>query len=192
MDDNGTSSAEPFLELLRPIERELEIYCRRLIWRPEEAADAIQNAVLRAYSAFERYRSDASFPAWMFKILTRECFALNRKHSRIAQHEFQLDPGELAELTFVQAGDDEAGLAPSGEQLDDLLDPKLAAGLRTLTDMERAVLLLRAIQELRYSEISETLEIPLGSVMGNLSRARKKMRCFILRSTQRANQLREE
>src|SRR5256885_12350535 len=50
------------------------------------------------------------------------------------------------------------------------------SALQTLNETERAVLLLRAIGEMRYREISESLEIPLGSVMGNLSRARQKMR----------------
>jgi RNA polymerase sigma-70 factor (ECF subfamily) len=54
-----------------------------------------------------------------------------------------------------------------------------------LTDNERAALLLRGIGELRYQEISESLGIPLGSVMGNLSRARQKMRAFLGRSERR-------
>jgi len=55
-----------------------------------------------------------------------------------------------------------------------------------LNDPERAVLLMRAIGDLRYREISECLGIPLGSVMGNLSRARQKMRDAILRARRRS------
>jgi RNA polymerase sigma-70 factor (ECF subfamily) len=69
--------------------------------------------------------------------------------------------------------------------LNEALEPTLAAGLKTLTDTERAVLLLRAIGDLRYREISESLGIPLGSVMGNLSRAREKMRAVIARAERR-------
>ena len=64
---------------------------------------------------------------------------------------------------------------------------RLAAGLKTLTDTERAVLLLRAIGGLRYREIGDSLNIPLGSVMGNLSRAREKMRAVIARAARRTN-----
>jgi DNA-directed RNA polymerase specialized sigma24 family protein len=53
------------------------------------------------------------------------------------------------------------------------------------------VLLLRAIGGLRYREISDSLSIPLGSVMGNLSRARQKMRVLLVRATRRANLLKE-
>ena len=54
--------------------------------------------------------------------------------------------------------------------------------LQSLNGSERAVLLMRAIGDLRYREISECLGIPFGSVMGNLSRARQKMRDTILRA----------
>lgn len=179
------SAADRFLALLEPLQRELEIYCRRLIWEPQEAPDAIQNAVLRAFGAFDRYRSEASFRAWMFRILTNEVFTLNRRHARIARHEFQLEPEELAELAPAEGesrgGDD----LPTPEQLTEALDETLVAALKTLTDPERATLLLRAIGGFRYREIAEALDTPLGSVMGNLSRARQKMRLALGRAAQR-------
>ena len=187
MHENGASGSDRFLALLKPIERDLETYCRRLIWKPEEAADAVQNSVLRAYSAFDRYREDASFRAWMFKILTREAFALNRKHARITRHELQLDPGDLAELPAHNAQDNKPGATALSEELNDMLDADLSAGLKTLTDMERAVLLLRSVGELRYREIADSLDIPIGSVMGNLARARQKMRSVLARSARRRN-----
>jgi RNA polymerase sigma-70 factor (ECF subfamily) len=189
--DTVTSDADRFLALLKPIERDLETYARRLLWQPQEAPDALQNAVLRGFAAFDRYHEDASFRAWMFKILTREAFTLNRKHARIARHEFQLEPEELASLPFTGEQNQGGSQPVSPEALNEALDPALAAGLKTLTDTERAVLLLRAIGELRYREISETLDIPLGSVMGNLSRARQKMRALIARTARRTNLLKE-
>jgi RNA polymerase sigma-70 factor (ECF subfamily) len=178
MNNEATAAGERFLELLRPLQQELEAYARRLLWEPQQVADALQNAALRAYAAFDRYRKDASFRSWMFKILTREAFALNRKHARIARHEFQLDPAEIAELPVMASGP-EAGLACGGT-LSDILEPELQRALRTLTDPERAVLLLRSIGEMRYREISEALDLPMGSVMGYLARARQKMRAALL------------
>jgi DNA-directed RNA polymerase specialized sigma24 family protein len=45
MRDEKQRAADRFLGLLRPIERDLELYCRRLIWNPPDVSDAIQNAV---------------------------------------------------------------------------------------------------------------------------------------------------
>jgi len=163
MRETTTSDADRFLALLQPIERDLETYARRLIWEAQEAPDAIQNAVMRAFVAFDRYHEDASFRAWMFKILTHEAFALNRKHARIARHEFQLEPEELAGLACADELTQGGSQPLSAEALEEALEPELARGLKTLTDTERAVLLLRAIGDLRYREISESLDIPLAA-----------------------------
>ena len=187
MRGTGASTADRFLALLKPIERDLETYGRRLVWEPQDAPDAIQNAVMRAFAAFDRYHEDASFRAWMFKILTHEAFALNRKHARIARHEFQLEPEELADLAVAGPADGGDGQMLAPEALNEALDQNLVAALKTLTDNERAVLLLRAIGDLRYREIAESLEIPLGSVMGHLARARQKMRAQIARSAQQTD-----
>src|ERR1035441_5992293 len=134
MREIATANADRFLALLKPIERDLETYCRRLIWEPQEVPDALQNSVMRAFAAFDRYHEDASFRAWMFKILTHEAFALNRKHARIARHEFQLEPEELAGLPFAGEPDQGGSRPLSPEALNEALEPALAAGLKTLTD----------------------------------------------------------
>ena len=180
MDEDERSAR--FLDLLRPIQRELEVYGRRLVWVYGDAEDAVQNAASRAFRAFDRYREGTNFRAWMFKILTNEIFALNRKRGHIARFEVEAQPEEMEAVALPAAGKSDADLMASWEVLADALDEDLVAALKELNEVERAVLLLRAIPDLRYREISESLEIPLGSVMGNLSRARKKMRDAIVRS----------
>ena len=182
MREDLTTKTDQFLTLLKPIERDLEVYCRRLIWNPADAPDALQNAALRAFSAFDRYHENNSFRAWMLTILTREAFGLNRKHARIARFEFQIEPEAMEELsaTIEPAGNLAGGM--SAEALNEALDQDLVTALKTLTDAERAVLLLRAIAGFRYREIGDSLEMPLGSVMGHLSRARHKMRAAIDRA----------
>ena len=172
-----------FLGLLRPIKADLENYSRRMVFDRRDSEDALQNAVLRAFRAFDRYHDDASFRAWMFKILTNEIFAINRKRGRVAQFEIAVEPDEIEEFASL---DFAAEMPLSWETLADALDEELLAALQRLNDTERAVLLMRAIGDLRYRDISECLGIPLGSVMGNLSRAPQKMRDAILRARKRS------
>ncbi len=185
-----TAAADRFIALLRPIERELEIYCRRMNWNANDVPDTLQNAVLRAWQAFDRYHADASFRAWMFTILTREIFAMNRKYARLSKLEFQLEPEEMRALPALGPAAEPTDWLASpdvlSEVLSEVLDQDLLAALRMLTENERAVLLLRAIGDFHYAEIAETLAIPMGSVMGHLARARKKMREALRRSDQRA------
>jgi RNA polymerase sigma-70 factor (ECF subfamily) len=185
MEDHQQMRPDRFIELLAPIERDLEVYCRRLVFDAADVSDAIQNSVLRALRAFDRYHADASFRAWMFKILTNEVFALNRKRGRLARFEVQVDPEEVEMLAEAAPRTTDSEALSSWEVLADALDEDLVAALQTLNAVERAVLLLRAIGGFRYREISESLEIPMGSVMGNLSRARRKMRDAILRARRR-------
>ena len=183
MDENERSAR--FLDLLRPIQVELEVYCRRMVWDANDAEDAIQNAASRAFQAFDRYRDGTNFRAWMFKILTNEIFALNRKYARVARLEFRIEPEELEALPALEqaAGYNEWLVSP--DALNDALDDQLIHALKTLSENERSVLLLRGIGSLRYAEIAEALDMPLGSVMGHLARARKQMREAIRRSNQR-------
>src|SRR5690348_7000561 len=122
-----------FLDLLRPIEADLENYSRRMVFDRRDCEDALQNAVLRAFRAFDRYHDDASFRAWMFKILTNEIFTINRKRGRVEEFEVAVEPDEIEEFP----GLDFAGeITLSWETLADALDEELLAALQRLNDAE--------------------------------------------------------
>jgi len=183
--DKERQVAERFLSLLKPIERELEVYSRRMVFHSEDVGDAIQNAVLRAYRAFDRYHENASFRAWMFKILTNEIFALNRKRGRIATFEVPVDTENWLAIVERAHIEEYPFTLASIEDLYKILDQDLVRALETLNVVEKSVLLMKSVGGLRYREIAESLEIPLGSVMGYLYRARQKMRNALLRSQRR-------
>jgi RNA polymerase sigma-70 factor (ECF subfamily) len=174
--DSQSTRHQTFLALLQPIEAEVEGYARRMVWRKEDLPDVLQNAVLRAFAAFDRYREDASFRGWMFKILNNEIFTINRLHARVSRTEIAVDSAEIDTLEELEAAAAYTDWLASPEALRDALDEDIVEALDSLTEKERSVLLLRAIGTLRYQEIAESLEMPLGSVMGLLSRARHKMR----------------
>lgn len=175
---DATRQVDQFLEWLKPLQGDLETYCRRLLWNPQETPDALHNTLLRAIAAFDRCHGQEVFRAWMFKILTHEALALNRKHARIARFEFQIEPEELENLAETET-------SQSWGQPDELTDwqqgltDHLDLALKSLSESERAVLLLRAIGGFKYQEIAEELDMPVGSVMGYLARARKKMQATL-------------
>ena len=126
------------------------------------------------------------FRAWMFRILTHEVFKLNLKQGRVARFEAQVGPEELDLLAAPEGNVECRDWLTAPEALADALDQELIGALKTLSEAERAVLLMRAIGDFHYREMAEALDITLGSVMGNLARARRKMQDAIARARRRS------
>jgi RNA polymerase sigma-70 factor (ECF subfamily) len=171
--DRDKSAA--FMALLQPLQRQLEVYCRRMLRDRSGVEDVLQAAVLTAFSQFDRYAEGTNFRAWMFRFVTLEAFNRNRKREAAPWGEFPLEVA--VEPEEFPAPDDLAALLVGRpgvfmEQLDGLV----ADALGQLPPAERTVLLLRAVGEFSYQEIHHILSIPVGSVMGYLSRARLKLR----------------
>jgi RNA polymerase sigma-70 factor (ECF subfamily) len=141
-----------------------------------EVEDVLQASVALAFGKFPRYAEGTNFKAWMFRFVTLEIFNRNRKRRAFA---FGKMPADLSVEMSQQRIDSErafdALLADPDVALEWFEGPVVEA-LETLPWPERAVLLLRSIGEFSYGEIQEMLSMPLGSVMGYLSRARAKLR----------------
>jgi RNA polymerase sigma factor (sigma-70 family) len=144
---------------------------RWLLRDGEEAADAVQEACLRAYKYFDGFHGDNAKP-WLLKIVRNSCYGLSkgrpRTESMSPDEEGRLDPAHEKALEAAGHG------TPTPEAL---LIAKadrrmLQDGLATLPADYREVLVLREIEELSYKEISEIAEIPIGTVMSRLARGR--------------------
>jgi RNA polymerase sigma-70 factor (ECF subfamily) len=168
--------ADAFVELLQPLQRPLEVYCRRMLHNRSQVEDVLQTAVARAFANFDRYVEGTNFKAWIFRLVTLEIFNRNRQHEPLSLAEAAADlPAEESWELVVQENTFAAMLEDPDvvlEHFDDLV----VEALERLAPAERAVLLLRAVGEFSYKEIHELLSIPLGSVMGYLSRARHRLR----------------
>lgn len=165
-----------FIEHLKPLQGALEGYCRRSVYRSTEVEDILQTAVMKAFRDFDNYIQGTNFRAWIFKYATLEILAGNRN---IARHDHEAlvvesveAPNDILqlEMTFPRR------LADAPEVILDHCDNELARAVWELQLMERSTLLLHAIGEFKYREIAEILELPVGTVMSHLSRARQKLR----------------
>jgi len=166
--------SEVFLALLLPLQRPLEVYCRRLLRNPSDVEDVLQGAIMEAFARFDRYAEGTNFRAWIFRFVTLEAFNRNRKRTPAPFDEFRDD---LPAPRQADLPDDalEVLMHDPGPMME-LFEDEVVIALRGLTPPERAVLLLRSVGGFGYRDMQEILSIPLGSVMGYLSRARMKMR----------------
>ncbi|TCD11347.1 RNA polymerase sigma factor [Oricola cellulosilytica] len=138
---------------------QLRRYARSLSRNSEEAEDLVQDCVERAFSKRVTWRG-VNLRAWLMTILTN----LNR--DRIGAQ------GRTPDLISM----DEAGEpAVSEVEADPLERDRLAAALDRLGADQRAVLMLIVVEGYRYAEVAAMLEIPIGTVMSRLSRARRNL-----------------
>ncbi len=160
------------LEACRP---ELLALCRGLLWNRGDLEDAVQEVVVQALRAWPRFEPGTNFRAWLLRVAVNTIFNLNRKRrtAPVPGAEPAAEPGLEEELGLEEAY--EAVLADPGRVVA-AMGAEVRGAVAGLSDVERSVLLLRSIAEMKYQEIAEHLGIPLGSVMGYLGRARARLR----------------
>jgi RNA polymerase sigma-70 factor (ECF subfamily) len=175
--EKHSSKGERFLQHLEPLQGALEAYCRRSLRDGSEVADTLQGAVANAFRDFRLYAEGTNFRAWMFRYVSLEVLNRNRAWTRRRASGL---PDELpaAPEGFVLPKERElmAWLLEEPESVLDHCEQPLSQAIRRLNDSERSVLLLRSIGEFKYREIAEILEVPVGTVMGWLFRARQRLR----------------
>ncbi len=126
----------------------------RMLSNPDEAAEATQEVFLSAFRNIGRFRLEARFSTWLYRIASNRC--LTRLKQRPRRNELTIDEGGLAQLQVAES--QEAGVFRR-EQRETIR--RALAGLR---DKQRVVVELKIFQERKFEEIAEILEIPSSTV----------------------------
>ncbi|WP_199236747.1 RNA polymerase sigma factor [Kribbella antiqua] len=135
-------------------------YARRMLNDQGDAEEVVQDAFVAAWKALPDFRGDAPLRTWLFTITGRKAVDLVRKKRAM--------PVEETTLTDLPApGTDPAGQAVQAGLLD-----ALGAALAELPWLQRAVWLLREVEQMSYAEIASVLNTTPTVVRGQLSRAR--------------------
>lgn len=142
-----------------------------LLGDPTEAEDVCQEAYLAAHAKRDQFEPGTNFLAWMGRFIRN--VAANELRKRARRRTSSTDPLVLDE---AHAGPDGPGspLAPLYDE--EAFDGRVVAGLRGLDEVPRSCLLLRVLRDLSYGEISALLEIPEGTAMSHVHRARLALR----------------
>ncbi len=138
----------------------------RLLHERREAEEAVQDAFLKAFRSLDRFRGDAAFGTWFYKILYNVCLSRLRRAAPLTV-EFD-EAGEQLPADEDPAVDELVGQA-------DMRD-LLAGEMSRLPAHFRTALTLFYVQEMRYEEIAATMDIPLGSVKTYLFRGKQHLR----------------
>jgi RNA polymerase sigma-70 factor, ECF subfamily len=165
--------------------RELTGYCYRMLGSGSEAEDAVQETMVRAWKAFDRFEGRSSIRSWLYRIATNVCVDMHRAPQRRSRPmdlgpSSTVDTAQLRpqpENTFVQPiadgrvidlADDPAEVAAARESI------RLAfvAALQHLPARQRAVLILCEVLKWQATEAADLLDTSVASVNSALQRAR--------------------
>jgi RNA polymerase sigma-70 factor (ECF subfamily) len=165
MEASAQTGPQTFDDLMLPhLDAAYNLACW-LLRNPHDAEDAVQEACLRAYRALGRFRGPDG-RAWLLTIVRNVCYTRLRDSRR--------GPG-------VEAFDDDLhGLAdesasPRAADWSEARSELLRGALERLPEEYREVIVLHELEGLPYKEIAAVAEIPIGTVMSRLARARARL-----------------
>jgi RNA polymerase sigma-70 factor, ECF subfamily len=172
-----TISKEAFETQVLAILGPLHGVARRLTKNEADAEDLVAESITRAWRARASLADASAFRAWLFRILSNTFISERRKTLARPREELLVD----------ESGDEEGAFSiferlhqpfllwfgnPEREFLDKLLREDLDRALATLPEHHRVVVVMADIEGLKYGEIAETLDMPVGTVRSRLARAR--------------------
>ena len=148
----------------------------RIVSDADAAADATQDAFLRAYRAIGQYRG-GSFKAWISRIVTNTCYDQLRVKKRrpTASLEALLVSDPAPGPSFIDQAESPEAYAERQE-----LGQVIQAGINTLPPDQRVALTLCDVSGMSYREIAEVTRVSLGTVKSRINRARAKLRDYLL------------
>ena len=148
----------------------------RMTNNPQEAEDLVQETMLKAFRFAHTYQPGTNLRAWLFRILNTS--AINR-YRKQATHPVTISLPEGEDFYLYNRIKDLSGqelsLGAEEEVLSKYLDEDVYNALRDLPPNFRMAVILADIEGLSYKEIAEALQIPIGTVMSRISRARRQL-----------------
>ena len=143
--------------------------CWHYTHHQEDAADCLQETMLKAWRAIKSYRGECSLSTWLYRIAATVCLDFLRKQKRLPQTE---SADEMAEEGFTPV---DASPTPDEAVLHTESADDLRAAIDALPGDMRTVLILYALEGLGYEQIAEATQTSIGTVKSRLNRARQKI-----------------
>ena len=162
---------EAFVLLIERYEAKLARYLERLgVGLREDREDILQNAFIKAYRNLNNFDPTLSFSSWMYRIAHNETMSFFRaKHARP-----QVVLNEESEALITELQDETADTSRLAESR--LSREELAKAFETLPQSYRDALTLRFFEDRSYAEMSDILQVPVGTVSTLLHRAKRALR----------------
>lgn len=163
---------EAFEHLVRRYQQSIYYICRRMTGVHQTADDMSQETFIKAYFSLSRFKDEMNFFSWLRKI------AINNSLNYLKSHKREELLGER-ENTITEKASSTLQELPQETLLRNRLEQKFRKALDALPADQKTIFMLRFYQNLSYKEIAQSLNLPNGTVMSRLNRARKKLRSLM-------------
>ncbi len=155
----------------------------RMTRNPVDAEDLVQETYLRAFRSIDRFTPGTNLRAWLFKIMTNAFINEYRKRTRQPRNTSLDDVEEYYVYAhLIDSGFQPESRGPEEEVLAGITDDNVVVALESLSDEFRQVVLLADVEGFAYREIADILDIPIGTVMSRLHRARRRLQRMLVGS----------
>ncbi|MFC4410304.1 RNA polymerase sigma factor SigW [Chungangia koreensis] len=164
---------DAFTEIVELYQDKLYQVCYRMLGNRHEAEDIAQEAFVRAYINIHTFDQKRKFSTWLYRIATNLCIDRIRKKKPDYYLDAEVRGTEGLTLYSQVAADEEL---PEEELMKMELQDRVQYEIGRLPDKYRSVIVLKYIEELPLLEISEILDLPLGTVKTRIHRGREALR----------------
>lgn len=170
---------DAFNQLVTKYQRLAYSVAYRMLQNEESAADAVQDSFVKAFRALGGFKGGL-FKSWLLRIVVNTCYDVLRVQQRYISEPIDDDPSGDSEETRVARQ-----LVDGSESPDDYVERMelssfIEVGIRNLPPDQRLVMVLCDIHGYSYEEIAEITGYPMGTVKSRISRARTKLRDYLL------------
>lgn len=168
---NGNQDA--YTEIVDLYQTRLYHVCYRMLGNKHEAEDITQEAFLRAFINLHTFDQKRKFSTWIFRIATNLCIDRIRKKKPDYHLDAQVPGTDGLDMYSQIAASEELPV----EQLEKMeMQERIQYEISRLPDKYRSVIVLKYMEELSLQEISEILDLPLGTVKTRIHRGREALR----------------
>lgn len=162
---------DAFGELVRRYQDRLFNAVLRVVDNADDALDVVQDSFVNAYSSLASFKGDAEFYTWLYRIAFNTAISARRKRRSLISLEAGRD-GEGAIDPPDPSDENRPGAAL--ERSED--EAALQDALNRLSHEHRVVLVLKDIEGLKYEQIADVLDVPIGTIRSRIHRARLELR----------------
>ena len=162
-----------FADIVSLYQHKLYQVCYRMLGNKQEAEDIAQEAFVRAYTNLHTFDQKRKFSTWLYRIATNLCIDRIRKKKPDYYLDAEVTGTDGLDLYSQIASDDQLP-EETIEQME--LQDRIQYEIGRLPDKYRTVVVLKYMEELSLQEISEILDMPLGTVKTRIHRGREALR----------------